>query len=144
MGIFRNQKERAAAIGQVAIFSGLSQADLMAIQRHSTESTLPKGSELAVQDRAPKQMLILIHGSAIVRRNNRKLATLGPGDTIGELSLLDGGKQTATVVADSEVDVLVVSVSEFRTLLADSPGFTQKMLKSLAGHLRQADRHLAP
>lgn len=144
MGIFKNQKERATALKSVAIFSGLAQADLIALQRHSDETTVEDGEILAEQDRAPKQMIVLINGKAIVRRNKRKIAELGPGDTIGELSLLDGGKQTATVVADGVCDILVVPVNEFRTLLQDSPGFAHKMMKSLATRLREADSHLAP
>lgn len=144
MGIFKNQKERVSALKNVAIFSGLTQADLVALQRHSTETTVADGTELATQDLAPKQMFVIVKGTAIVRRNNRKIAELGPGDTVGELSLLDGGKQTATVVAKGDCDVMVVAVNEFRTLLADSPGFQLKMLKSLAGRLREADNHMAP
>ena len=144
MGIFRNQKERIEALKGVTIFAGLPQADLKVIQEHVDESVVPKGTELAAQDRTPKQLVLLVTGSAEVKRNGRTIATLGPGDTIGELSLLDGGKQTATVVADEECEILAVPVSEFRVLLTDAPAFARKLLKSLAQRLREADSHLAP
>lgn len=136
MSIFTNKDKRVDALGAIAIFEHLPKKDLRALDQHVTATTLAEGTELAREGRAPTQMFLIVDGSAVVRRGNRKVATLGPGDTVGELSLLDGGKQSATVVADTDCDVLVVAVNEFRTMLDDSPAFTRQVLRSLAARLR--------
>ena len=56
-------------------------------------------------------------GSATVRRNGKKVATLGPGSVVGELSLLDHGPRTATVTADTEATVLVLDQRHFLGVL---------------------------
>ncbi len=144
MGIFRNQKERATALKGVSIFGSLPMKDMLALQKHCDEATVVDGTVFAHQDSVPKQMVILVAGSASVTRNGKKIAMLGPGDTIGELSLIDGGRQTATVTAKGECDVLVVPVNEFAAFMDDAPGFSRKLLRSLAGRLRAADELLAP
>lgn len=144
MGVFSNKKERVAALEKVAIFGGLPKTDLGVIAQHTDEATVENGTLLATQGRAPKHMALLVNGSAKVRRNKRTIATLGPGDTIGELSLIDGGQQTADVVCDGPCDVLLVPAQEFRVLVDDSPAFARKLMKSMAQRLREADEHLAP
>jgi CRP-like cAMP-binding protein len=74
-----------------------------------------------------------------VRRNNRKVAELAPGQYFGELSLLDRGPRTATVVADTDMKVLVLGQREFLGVLDDVPGLAYKILRIMAGRLRDAD-----
>jgi CRP/FNR family cyclic AMP-dependent transcriptional regulator len=140
--MFNTKPQRVAALQNTAIFGGLPKSDIASIERHSTQMTVTAGAEMAVQDRAPLQMFVIASGTAVVKRNNRKIASLGAGDTVGELSLLDGGKQTATVIAHTDCEVLVVAVNEFKIMLDESPTFTRKLLKSLAMRLREADKGL--
>ncbi len=141
--MFKTKPMRVAALQNTAIFGGLPKTDVSAIERHSTPITVAAGTEMATQDRAPLQMFIIASGEAVVKRNNRKIASLGAGDTVGELSLLDGGKQTATVIAKTDCEVLVVPVNEFKIMIEESPAFAMKVLKSLAKRLREADKALA-
>lgn len=138
MSIFTNKSKRVEALRTVSIFEGLPKKDVQMLESHCTPLTLEEGAVLAEEGRAPQQMFLIVEGEAVVRRNKRKIATVGAGDTVGELSLLDGGKQTATVTATTSCDVLVVAANEFRVMLEDSPGFMMKVLKSTAGRLRDA------
>ena len=67
------------------------------------------------------------------------LAVLGPGSFFGELALLDGGNRTATVVADTDLTVLVLSRREFRSLQSTAPSVAYKLLVELGARLRRAD-----
>jgi CRP/FNR family cyclic AMP-dependent transcriptional regulator len=58
------------------------------------------------------------------------------------MSMLDKGPRSATVTAESEMDLLVLDGQEFRSLIEASPGVAWKMLASMAGRLRNADRSL--
>ena len=64
---------------------------------------------------------------------------LHPGEFFGEMSLLDGGPRSATVVADTPVRLLVISRPHFSALLRDVPGLTQTILVTLSGRVRQAE-----
>jgi CRP-like cAMP-binding protein len=77
-----------------------------------------------------------------VKRNGRKVGTLGPGDAIGELSLLDHGPRTATVTADTPMTLLVLSAREFAGVLDEVPGLAQKLLAQLARRVRELDRQI--
>lgn len=102
-------------------------------------ASLPDGYTLTAQGEPSRQAFVIMEGTVVVRRNERKVAELGPGSTIGELGLLDRGPRTATVVADGPVEVLVLAPREFSALLDDVPAINRKLLKSLAGMVRDLD-----
>jgi len=134
--IFTSKSHRISKLADVSIFRNLPKKELAAVESHVTPLTIKAGTTLATQDRAPHQFVLLVSGEAKVVRNGRKIATVGPGDAIGELSLLDGGAQTASVVTTTDCEVLAVSVPEFNALLLDSPQFSRNLLKSVAGRVR--------
>lgn len=142
MSKLSTKKARVEALRKISIFANLPAKDLQKLDQHATPTTIKAGVDIAHEGRAPKQFVLLVSGTATVRRNKRKLATLGAGDSVGELSLIDGGQQTATVTTDTECEALVVVASEFRSMLDDSPGFTRNLLKSTAQRLRAADEKL--
>jgi CRP-like cAMP-binding protein len=73
-----------------------------------------------------------------VSSNGTKIARFGPGDFFGEVAVLDGGARTATVVADSDMTVLVLSPSEFDALLDLSPQVARRVVAAMASRLRRA------
>ncbi|MDP9336290.1 MAG: cyclic nucleotide-binding domain-containing protein [Actinomycetota bacterium] len=85
------------------------------------------------------EFFVILDGTARVSRQGRKIATLGPGSGFGELALLDNAPRNATVVADTDMELVVVGQHEFEGLLADVPGFARKMLAGTAHRLREAD-----
>ena len=127
-------------LAAVPLFRACSKKELQKIAKASDELVLPAGREFATQDKAGREAFIIVSGTATVKRNNRKVATLGPGDVVGELSLLDRGPRTATVIADTEMDVLVLGPREFSALLDDVPSITHKLLKTLAAMVRELDK----
>jgi CRP-like cAMP-binding protein len=75
-----------------------------------------------------------------VKRNGKKVATLGAGSVVGELSLLDHGPRTATVVAETECTMLVISQRQFLAVIDAIPAISHKLLATLAGRIRELDR----
>ena len=68
-----------------------------------------------------REFFVIDSGTAQVWRDDRPLGSLSAGDHFGEISLLAGRPRTATVVAETEMDLLVASRREFLALLeADS------------------------
>ena len=77
-----------------------------------------------------------------MKRNRRKIAEIGPGESVGELSLLDLGPRTATVEAGTDLKLLVIEARAFSGLLDDSPALARKMLAALANRVRDLDRKI--
>jgi CRP-like cAMP-binding protein len=126
-------------LARVPLFSACSKKELTTIARATDEISVPDGHVLTTQDESAREAFVIVDGTVSVKRNNRKVAELGPGSIIGELGLLDRGPRTATVVADGPVDLLVIAPREFAALLDDVPSITHKLLKSLAAKVRELD-----
>jgi CRP-like cAMP-binding protein len=124
---------------EVPLFSAASRKDLQKIARASDEVEVKAGRVLVDQGRPGHEFFLILEGTASVRRNNRKVAELGEGMYFGELSLLDRGPRTATVVADTDMKVLVLGQREFLGVLDDVPGLAYKILRIMASRLRESD-----
>jgi CRP/FNR family transcriptional regulator, cyclic AMP receptor protein len=126
-------------LGEVALFSACSRKELQLIAKRSTPTTVPAGKTLTTEGSAGREFFVIDSGSAVVRRGGRKVATLGPGQWFGELSLLDNAPRNATVVAETEMEVLVLTRPEFTGLLDEVPGLARKLLTAMARRLRESD-----
>ena len=69
-------------------------------------------TSLFVRASGGDSFLVLVDGAAEVRQGGRTLRTLGPGEFLGEIALIDGGPRTATVVATDEIRALRVDVPD--------------------------------
>jgi len=127
---------------EIPLFSSLSKKDVGRIAKASNEVTLPAGSVIVDQGDAGRDAYVILEGTATVKRNGRKVATLSTGDSVGELALLDHGPRTATVTADSEVTALVLTPRELQSVLDEVPELSRKLLASLAGRVRELDRQI--
>lgn len=126
-------------LASIPLFAPLSQNELKKVARASDQVTVKAGRHLVEQGAIGREMFVLVDGNATVRRNGRKVATLGPGAAVGELSLLDRGPRTATVTADDDCTVLVLGAREFSALLDEVPGITHKLLAAMAARIRDLD-----
>ena len=126
-------------LAQLPLFSTCSKKDLRLVASKATPLDIPAGRTIIEEGAPGKEFFVIDSGTAVVKRNGRKIATLGPGSAFGELALLDGGTRTATVVAETDLSVLILTRPEFAGLLDEVPGLARKLLQGLAGRLREAD-----
>lgn len=138
----RNRDARVEALRNVSVFSGLPKSDLELLARHTGVVERPAGTVLCEEGRLGRQLIYLDAGTARVESRGRTIATLGPGDVIGELSLIDGAPASATVTLTDDSHLLVMSLPDFQTVMANSPNFHLKLLKALARRLRETDKQL--
>jgi CRP/FNR family transcriptional regulator, cyclic AMP receptor protein len=124
----------------VSLFASCSNKDLEKIAKAGDEVQLAAGTVLVDQGQTGREAFVILEGTATVRRNGKKVATLGSGSVVGELSLLDHGPRTATVTCDDAVTVLVISQRNFMGVIDEVPALAHKLLATLAGRIRDFDR----
>ncbi len=132
INIFRN----------ISLFSGCSDEELALIDQAADELDVPAGKVLMEQGSRGREAVVIVSGTAEISRGGQVVATAGPGDCVGELSLLDGGQRTATVTAVEPMVVQVIAIDRFRPLLADVPSLSARLLASVAAQLRSLDERM--
>jgi len=126
-------------LSAVPLFAGCSKKDLQKIARASDEVAIEKGRAIIQEGTTGHEAYVIIDGTATVERKGLKIADLGPGQYFGELALLDHGPRTATVIATTPMQVLVLGQREFAGVLDEVPGLAHKLLASLATRIRLLD-----
>ena len=121
------------------LFSGCSASELRKIRSSLDALTVPAGKILVEEGRIGQEFFIIVDGRASVTRNGRTVATLEAGSHFGELALLDRRPRSASVVSETDMDVLVMSQRQFNGVLESVPTISRKLLSALATRLREAD-----
>jgi CRP/FNR family cyclic AMP-dependent transcriptional regulator len=124
----------------IALFSECSSKELSLVVKSSTERVLKAGTVIMDQGQTGREAYVILEGSATVKRNGKKVATVKSGAVIGELSLLDQGPRTAAVIADTDVRLLVISERALKGAIDNIPAISRKLLKALATRVRELDR----
>lgn len=136
------QDEKMGHLEDVPLLEGCTRGQLREVARISRVLEVPAGSVLTRAGEPGEEFFFIIDGRARVHVSARKRRRLNPGDFFGEISLLDGGPRSATVIAETPMRLLVITRENFSTLLADVPDLTQTILVTLTKRLRQAERTL--
>jgi len=126
----------------VSLFSGLSKKDLELVAGAGAEVSVAEGAVILEQGGGGRSAYVILSGEFVVRRNGRKVATLGPGAIVGELALLDDQPRSATVVCTAPARVLEVTSGQFRAVLDEVPALAHKLMSALAGRVRNLDTSL--
>lgn len=142
MAILKRRSDKVDLLKTVPLFSSLSKRELDELAKRTDEVTVRAGTDLARQGAPGNQLFIVLRGTVAVRRNKRRVATLGQGEFVGEMSLLDGGPRSATLHTTEDTSLLVMSRRDFAQALDLMPSVARKLLSGLSGRLREADRRL--
>lgn len=132
---------------RVPLFA-LMTADQAALLSSAVEKRRFKRGELMVeQGKKSNALLIILAGRARVLMTDRKsreviLASLQPGDYVGEMSLIDHQPHSASVEAEMQTDALVLGRQAFAHCLADNSAMALAVMQGLVRRLRQADEKI--
>jgi CRP/FNR family cyclic AMP-dependent transcriptional regulator len=122
-------------IRKVPLFARCSRAELKEIALLADEIDLHEGKEMTREGAPGREFFVLLEGTADVKKNTRRVNTLGPGDLFGEIALVSREPRTATVIATSPVRALVITDRSFRRLLDDAPQVQTKVMEAMAERL---------
>jgi CRP-like cAMP-binding protein len=135
-----SKKAYVEHLRKIPLFSSFGQKDLEKIAKAGDEVSMPAGSLIVDQGQMGREAFVILEGSVAVKRNGKKVATLGPGNIVGELSLLDHGPRTATATCETDCTLLLLSQRTFLGVVDDVPALSHKLLASLASRIRDLDR----
>jgi CRP/FNR family cyclic AMP-dependent transcriptional regulator len=142
MKLTLRRSDKTDLIKKVALFSELSKSHLNEISKHADQVMPKAGTVLAEQGRQGWDFVFIVKGKAKVLKNMRVIRRLKGGDYFGEISLIDGGPRTATVIAETDMTILVVHRRSFAHLLKTIPGLQNKIMLSLCTYLRRAEKDI--
>lgn len=131
-------------LAALPLFEGVSAHDLGALVEKAMTVSFPPGHVIARQGDIGTGFFVIEEGSVRVVRDGTTIATLGPGDFFGELSVIDRLPRNASVLSAAPTTCLAVASWDFDAALADSPSLAMAILRGLARRLRvttDATRH---
>jgi CRP/FNR family cyclic AMP-dependent transcriptional regulator len=132
-------------LAHVDLFGGLDKRELRHVGSSCQERTFPSGSVLMQQGDTGAGLFVITAGHVKVTRATdpdraeEDLRTMGPGEVLGEMALLDDLPRSATVTALDNVTALLLPIWDFRTMLRDNPEIAVKLLATLSSRLRKAE-----
>ena len=123
----------------VQMFSACTDKELAQIARACDELAVEADAVLVEEGTAGEDFYLVGTGEAEVSRGGRHVATLGPGQYFGELSLLDDAPRNASVTARTPMTLIRLRRREFSAILDSWPGVAHKLLQQMARRLHEAD-----
>jgi CRP/FNR family transcriptional regulator, cyclic AMP receptor protein len=104
-------------LANVPLFQGMTESARDAVAGLAQETHFAVGDDVTREGDEGDAFYVIVDGRLVVSRNGLTLRDLGPGDFLGEISLVDGRPRTATVTASSPVKALVIRRPEFLELM---------------------------
>jgi CRP/FNR family transcriptional regulator, cyclic AMP receptor protein len=128
-------------LAEVPLFEACSKADLVRVAALADELDVPEGRVLMRQGEYGHECFVILEGKARVSFRGRRGTTIGPGECFGEMALLQPrGKRSATVTAESDMDLLVLGSREFSSMIEKVPSVGRKVMAAVADRVRDAER----
>src|SRR5512133_1429952 len=144
-------EESQSAVGllrSVPLFADLDQPELERFSRVAVPRSFPASTRVFHEGDQSDACYIVRSGTFRVTREHPDgraitLATLGPGDIVGELAMLDGEVRSASVEALDDGELLALPAGEVRSLLARHPEISVKLVGNLVRRLRSANERIS-
>ena len=132
---------------RVPLFSRLTDAQAQALGDAVHKRRFKRGEPLVLQGQKSDALFLLLTGRARVSASDTRgreviLATLSPGDYLGEMSLVDNEPHSASVHALVQTDVLELGRAEFVRCLSENASMALVLMRGLVRRLSQADRKI--
>lgn len=127
----------ADSLRRVPLFARLDPEVLEALAEHTTERAYSVGDKIAEQGAPNDGLLVLTEGEMEVHRGGRLFKVLGPGDYVGDMSLLDGSPHMADVIATKPGRGLHLAGYQFQVVLKNHPEVATEIIKVLVARIRE-------
>lgn len=135
-----SQDTKTQALAAAPLFEGLSKKELAQLARQTEDLEFEAGTVLCKEGATGREFFVIVNGEVDVAKKGRRIATLGPGDFIGEIAIIQHGPRTATVTTKTPVRLFVLTSQAFFALLDRNPGVERKVLRALAKRLGETSK----
>lgn len=132
--------DTAPDLRRVPLFAGLTDTALTAIAELAEPIDFVDGEALTTEGADGDAFYLIVEGRVEVTRGDQALSTLGAGDFIGEIALVDGRPRTATATADGPVHGLVIRRDGFLALMDRFGAVRLGILMALTERVRADER----
>jgi CRP-like cAMP-binding protein len=139
----RHQYEIHTTLSAQPIFRHCTRKQIDQIASITDQLEVPPGTVLCREGAPARECFIIVTGQAEVALDGAQLASVGSGDTVGEMALLDGGRRSATVTTTTPTVVLVIEGLRFEALVNTMPAVSRAVVRALSGRLREQDERNA-
>jgi CRP-like cAMP-binding protein len=128
---------------QVPLFKDLPKRELKQLAGALNERTYAAGREITVEGESGLGFFVVADGTATVTVDGELRRRLGPGDHFGEMALIDGGRRSAQVTAETDLTCYGMTAWNFRPFLKDHPDIVWALLQTLVARLREVEARAA-
>jgi len=139
----RTKSEILEILQRIPLFGQLTKGELRKLTSLCFEESYEPDDVIVQQNEDAQLMVAIVSGRARVVRDGRAIATVGAGDVVGEMALIDGLRRSAAVVAETSVEGIVLHRTAFLKLLDNSPSMARKLLVAQTARLREANKKLS-
>jgi signal-transduction protein with cAMP-binding, CBS, and nucleotidyltransferase domain len=142
-GLMYSTVEKILFLKSAPVFERVAGDDLAPLARIAEEEVVAPGSAITREGDPGDALYIIVRGRVQVSRDGVPLATLGAGDTLGEMSVFDGAPRSATGTALEETEVLRIGNEEFYEVLHEQVEIAEGVIRVLSDRIRNLDREVA-
>ncbi len=132
-------KPTSDLLRKVSLFSGLDDKDLKSLAEEFNERRFQAGHSIALEGEGGLVFFVVESGEAVVEVHGQEVGQLGPGDSFGEIALIDRRKRTATVTAKTDLTCYSLPVFVFRPFVESRPQVAWNLLEGMADRLAAAE-----
>jgi CRP/FNR family transcriptional regulator, cyclic AMP receptor protein len=133
-------QQREAALIRAPLFAPLPKRHLRAIAKVTSVWTYPEKTVIVEEGKRGTSFFVILEGRARVTKRGRAAGRLSAGEFFGEVSLLDPGPRTASVIAETPVKCLELSGQAFLDVVARDGRIANALLRVLARRLRETEQ----
>jgi CRP-like cAMP-binding protein len=127
------------AVKDAKLFQGLPDSELRSIERQMKTVKHPAGHEITMRGENGVGFMVITDGDVTVKTVQGRARKLGPGDSFGEMALLDHEGRSATITADTDVTLASIPEWNFKPFLKEHPEVAFRLLQLLSRRVRQAE-----
>jgi CRP-like cAMP-binding protein len=130
-----SQANRVAFLQRIPFFDGVSKRHLRHIAKLTGVKQFEPGQDLFTEGQPSDLAYVVVAGTAVVRRNGRKINDVAPGDFVGELGLLLDRPRTASVISTAPMQCLTLDRKGLKSAVVEFPELGWRLLTTVADRL---------
>ena len=136
----RTRRQTAVALAGVPIFTGFSVRHLNRLAGDADELSFTPGQSIVMEGEPGEALFVVLAGQGKVVRGGKRVGRVLPGDFFGELSAIDGGPRSASIVAETPMNVLRLFRHTLTRLIDEEPQVALTLLDGIVRRIREINR----